>query len=248
MKNRITVGVITFLVLALLVFSGPLNAFNLDLKSNKDDVTKGGSIKFTATLEINSNEILDIENFILEIDGPTDERCKFSLEGEKIGSCDGIKIRLLSNTARYVQNYGYGYGYGYGYSYGDFGVIEQGYTEGKLIYEITLDSEDYDVGDYETEFFMNFDGDTKKINGPDFEVEKDDELNPPIPASPYVTNSEGIPRGTIYLSESASLESEKNSSPYFLNFFPSNFGSFQTVLVLIFMNLILIELIFIVKI
>ena len=100
MKTKIFAGIITIGIIIVLVISGPVNAFNLDLIANKDKVTQGSEIKFTASIDIKSNERLDIDYLKLIIDGPTDKYCKFDINGNKLSSCQGItKIELISNTA-----------------------------------------------------------------------------------------------------------------------------------------------------
>jgi len=157
MKTKIFAGMITFGVMLMLIISGPVNAFDLELTANKHTVTKGSSIKFTVSVDIKSNERLNIDYLKLIINGPTSKTCKFSVDGEKISGCSGItKIELISNTA----TYGYGYGYGWGY------------TDGKLVYKITLDTDKYSKGDYETKLEISVDGKTTLQDGPDFKIKK----------------------------------------------------------------------------
>jgi len=166
-KAKILAGIITLGVMLMLIISGPVNAFDLKLTANKDTVTKGSSIKFTVSVDIKSNERLDIDYLKLIIDGPTSKTCKFSVDGEKISGCSGItKIKLIQNTA----TYGYGYGYGYG----------GGYTDGKLVYKITLDTDKYSKGDYETKLQISVDGKTTLQDGPDFEIKKKSEKKPKV--------------------------------------------------------------------
>lgn len=152
-KSKIFAGVITIAVLLMLVISGPVEAVNLNLIADRSEVTHGNTIKFTISMDIDSDERFDINYFALKIVGPTSETCKFDINGIKLSSCAGItQIELISNSA----TYGYGYGYGY--------------TDGVLEYEVTLDTDNYHEGDYQTELQISTDTGMLSKVGSDFVI------------------------------------------------------------------------------
>src|SRR3989338_2614627 len=138
-KAKIMSSFITALILSLLVLLGPVEALSLNLSLNTSNVEKGQTVEFTADIDIDSSETLDIKEIILELSGPETISCKFSPEGDIISGCKGISISRIS-TSQFGYGYGYNFGYGYGY----------GYNQGKLQYKITLDTSDYLAGTYTT--------------------------------------------------------------------------------------------------
>ena len=162
---------ITLFIVTILIISGPAKAFDLSLDIDEDSVEKGERVTFTSTIEITGNDSnLPISEITLIIDGPTYKTCKFDVEGNKLSSCEGVlEINLIENTTLYEHGNGYGYffnnRYGFGYGYG--------FNEGKLTYEIILDTDSYDEGDYETELKVKMFNNTFSIPGPDFEITED---------------------------------------------------------------------------
>lgn len=150
-------------IILLLVIAGPAQAFNLFLTFDKHNPIRGEIVTFTAGINIKAGERLPIEYLTLTLDGPETQVCKFSPAGEILGVCKGITniVRITPDYGYGYNNYGYGYGYrsgnhhGYGYTWGyGYGY---GYIQGEsreLIYEITLDTTNYQVGDYETELMV----------------------------------------------------------------------------------------------
>lgn len=232
-NSKIIAGIMTFGILVMLILSGPVGAFNLDLSLNNDKVTQGKTIKFTASIEMGSSERVDIDYLKLVIDGPTSETCKFNVNGNKISSCKGItKINLISNSA----TYGYGYGYGYGY------------TNGKLVYEITLDTDDYKRGDYETELQIYSNGDLTSKQGPDFTIKKKSGGSgggPSISSSDTQTSGEkGSAGGVISLSpKKSSQKKSSHLSENLMQYVQYQLFNFPFVWMFIFLNLVTIELI-----
>jgi len=137
LKAKIMSFFITALILSLLVLLGPVEALSLNLSLNASNIQKGQTVEFTADIDINSSETLDIKEITLELSGPETVSCKFSPEGNIISGCKGISISKIS-----ASQFGYGYGYNFGYGYG------YGYTNGKLEYKITLDTSNYSAGTY----------------------------------------------------------------------------------------------------
>jgi len=144
---------ITSVVLMLLIFSGPAEAFTIGLTIGENYAPLGKTISFTGSVNINSLENLPINNLKLSLDGPEDINCLFLANGSIVSGCKGLTIELLGN-ASYRKGHGYGY-YGYGYDFG-YGY---GYTNGTLLYNFTLNSTNYTQGIYETGLSVFIDGD-----------------------------------------------------------------------------------------
>ena len=155
---KIIASIFTIAILSLILFTGPTKAFVLGLDSDKDTLTKGEEINFTASLDIQAmDKYLPVEDLRLVINGPTPRTCTFDIRGNAVSGCDGMTITpmYVSLSGKYGYGYGYGYdssygygydfGYGYGYGYG----YGSGGSEMNLTYEIILDTTDYDEGDYE---------------------------------------------------------------------------------------------------
>lgn len=143
MKAKILAAVVTISILTMLIISGPANAFILGLTILDTEVLKGEAIDFQASVQINSNEFLDLSYLTLNIKGPAIISCKFKPDGKVLRGCGGLKIKRVETT-----EYGFGYGYG------------TGFTNGTLAYNITLDTKRYQVGTYTTELNVNI-GDQK---------------------------------------------------------------------------------------
>lgn len=122
--NKVFSAIITLLVIGLLVFVGPVNALQLNLTGLSDFYTAGEIVTFNGEFVIEQNDIPEIKNVSLEINGY--EACTIDIWGWILSGCDGVTITLYE----YDTAYGYGYGYnqfveegngsyaGYGYSYG----------------------------------------------------------------------------------------------------------------------------------
>jgi hypothetical protein len=154
-KIRILIMVlVTVLAISIVAFAGPTKAFVINLVSDKSTLTKGDSLKFNATVTINSNENLPIEKLILELSGPENVSCEFAPDGTIITGCKGITITRLYGTDA-VSGYGYGNYNGYGYSFG------YGYGYDKTLnYEITLITDNYLPGEYTTKLLIPLDSNT----------------------------------------------------------------------------------------
>lgn len=145
--------IITLFVLGLLVLSGPAQAFTIGLIILEDVIVKGETTSFTGEIEINSDENLPVDNLILKLDGDLSGgeivNCLFSPNGTEISGCKGLLIDYLGNASfEYGNGYGY-YGYGYNFGYG------YGFTNGKLMYNFTLNTTDYALGNYTTKLTAN---------------------------------------------------------------------------------------------
>jgi len=136
---------ITFLIITLLILSGPAQAFVISLDIPDNIINKGELINFTGDIEINSDENLPIENVLLTLNGSETVNCLFYPNATIISGCKGIAIEFLQNASyEYGNGYGY-YGYGYDFGYG------YGFTNGILSYNFTLNTTDYLFGNYTTE-------------------------------------------------------------------------------------------------
>jgi hypothetical protein len=147
-SSKIATLVITSIILLLILFAGPANAFVLNLGefSNSNPLEK--SIIYTRfAIEVNSNERMSLPNpIIVYMDDA--ELCSFSVDGTNSNCLEhGITINLISTTTNYGYGYGYGYGYDYGYGYNNYGYgygygygYNQGYSNGILTYELRIDT------------------------------------------------------------------------------------------------------------
>ena len=163
-KRKITAGIVTTMVLLLLIMAGPAQAFSLTLDvDGEDSVEQGKKIELTAKVNIDSGEALDIENITLVLKGPEHRECVFDITGKmKSGvndACHGINIKKIPYP-QIEKGYGYSYGYGYGY----------GYTEQELVYEITIHTQKFEVGNYSTELKITFNGNEFSQQGDNIEI------------------------------------------------------------------------------
>ncbi|MBU0466393.1 MAG: hypothetical protein KJ718_01845 [Nanoarchaeota archaeon] len=152
-KSKIFSLLFTAFVIGLLVVTGPVQSFSLDLDLNKIRPEKGETITFTADITIDSGERVPIDFLTLELTGPETQTCKFTPQGQIIEGCKDITVTKLQDS-----DYAYGYGYNFGYGYG--------FTEGKLSYRIRLDTSDYKTGEYTTELKVKIQNDEFSKKGP----------------------------------------------------------------------------------
>jgi len=135
---------ITVITFSLIAYAGPAKAFVINLVTDKSGITKGGTLSFDASININSNENIPIQKLILELNGPEDVYCEFSPDGTIISGCKGMTITKISGDKSILAN-GYGYfngnlySFGYGYGYNN-----------ELKYRINLLTNDYLSGHYDT--------------------------------------------------------------------------------------------------
>ena len=152
--EKIAALVITSFLIFLLIVSGPAQALSLKIDGlSQGPYSSGDSVNFLGSIEILSNERVNLQNVSLKVN---DEIvCTFTVLGENLTACDGININLVEDGTEFGYGYGqdsfiknwtgsdrdvnagnyYGYSYGYnnGFSYG------YGYTgNGRLVYNITI--------------------------------------------------------------------------------------------------------------
>lgn len=146
--NKLFSIMITCFVIGSLVFLGPVNALQLSLSGLQTlPYISGETISFTGDIEIQNNEIINVKNVSVVVNGET--VCTIDQWGWKLTACEGVNISL----AGYSSPYGYGYGYntfqsngsgsyaGYGYGYGGYGYgYHQGNGPGHLVYDVTIET------------------------------------------------------------------------------------------------------------
>ncbi len=147
-KRGLAVGV-TFLILLILLVAGPAQAVILGLTVDDTNVEKGEMINFQASAEVEAGEVLEVEYFVLKLMGPDTIECKFDVDGNPISGCDGIYITQID-----VPPYGYGYGF----------------SQGFFKFNITLDTNYFASGKYETYLEMLVAGDSMMKRGEDVHI------------------------------------------------------------------------------
>ncbi len=147
MPVKIIAGLITFGVIMLLVLSGPASALTLGLAAFSNSAPmQGQSVSTIASLDIKSNERLNLTEINLVLDSPVYARlCKFKPDGTPISGCSGITITKVADTT----SYGWGYGYKYvdgntSYGWG----MNLGYTNGIITFNITVDTTSFRAATY----------------------------------------------------------------------------------------------------
>jgi PGF-pre-PGF domain-containing protein len=151
---------ITVVIIALLLLSGPANAFDLQLGTPSDTTpTQGDEITFTATAEVLANEIVPIQNLSLDFSGG--RVCYFSVDGDLLTDCTGITITQSEDSTNHTtgvlnftaagQNESYGSGFGYGYA---------APGPSKLAYDVTLDTGEFGTGSLSYTLNAHMKGDT----------------------------------------------------------------------------------------
>lgn len=143
-KSKIFASLLVAVIVGLLVFAGPAEGISANLKVNDAFPTKGQIIQFMADVESTGGEVMNIQEITLRLSGANVYNCKFDVNGNIINGCPGVKITRVAAPSLTYGAYGYGYGYGYGTGY-----------NGKLTYEIRLDTSDYNKGEYTTSIIVN---------------------------------------------------------------------------------------------
>lgn len=149
--NKLFSLIITAAVIGMLIFVGPVNALNLKVEGFRDTAyNEGENVNFIASIDVRSDEILDLQNISLVINGETvcttDVWGTVDYDGTHLPLCDGITIEIINYNVTYGQGYGYGYfePAGYGYGYGEYNGYGYGYHTGKnngyIAYNITIDT------------------------------------------------------------------------------------------------------------
>lgn len=142
-KNNIISVFFTFLVIGMLILSGPVSAIDVNLTTEDIDFINEDTKVFTIEVDINDGEFLPLSYTNLIFDDSL--TCKINNDNT-IDNCDFLTVERTMKNLNGEYGYGYGYGYGYdapNYGYGyDFGYGygysgETGY--GTITYTITVD-------------------------------------------------------------------------------------------------------------
>jgi hypothetical protein len=103
--ERVISVLVSFVVLTLLLLSGPADALELSINPFSDgDITQGAIINTTAELKINSNEKLMIEGPLILTIGDLIV-CKMNLDGSNKDCMDGFDITLISRGDKDGKGY-----------------------------------------------------------------------------------------------------------------------------------------------
>jgi hypothetical protein len=144
-SQKIISAAISLFIIGLILLSGPASAYKVYLEnfSNSSPVA-GETISILSEIEINSNERIDFNSIELYINNAL--VCSFKAGGDK--ACSYVKAEFISSFSNAGLGYGYGYAYGYenghGYGYG----YNNGYSNGKLVYNISIDTSGFGSGTY----------------------------------------------------------------------------------------------------
>lgn len=145
-KSLVPSTIITLIIVAMLIMSGPAQAVAVNITGLQDSYTKGSDIDFQVKIDINDpDQYVSITNVSLGLTGPINKTVYFALDGTRISGDCNIKIKPVSipkDDYGYGNGYGYdtgagygydfGYGYGYGYGYGGGG------EKISFIYNVTM--------------------------------------------------------------------------------------------------------------
>ena len=138
-KSKILALLFTTFVIALLLMSGPVDGFTLNLLVSKEKPKQGELVTFTAQINIEQTERPSINKLILELSGREKISCTFDKDGQPLNGCDNIKITKIQDPG---YNYGYDYNFGYGY----------GFAPGTLKYKVEIDTKKLKPGTYTSLF------------------------------------------------------------------------------------------------
>lgn len=142
----IAVG-LTSVVVLLLILAGPVQAFVLGLSVDDTQILVGDSLIFLAQANLEVGESAEVNAFVLDLSGPVSISCTFFPNATKITSCIGMNIEKIED-----------YNYGYNYNLED------------LYYNITLNTENYPTGLYQTELVAIKEDEVIHIQGPEITV------------------------------------------------------------------------------
>lgn len=116
-QSRITAITIAIFSIILLILSGPVNAYNLNIDSSSPIIPEGNDATFIVNNYLVDDEKVAFEKFnftLFDQNNKTITSCLFYHNGTIASECEEIEITQTFNT----QYYGYSYGYGYGYHKG----------------------------------------------------------------------------------------------------------------------------------
>ncbi|MDO8509496.1 MAG: hypothetical protein Q7S27_07510 [Nanoarchaeota archaeon] len=153
MKNRANLisGSIALGLSILLLMVGPAHAFILDMNITDKTPSLGDITTFKLSAEVEENEVVPIDYFVLKLDGVENTACKFLPNATILEGCSGMTISALSSP-----EFGYSYGYGF--------------LTGKFTFEIDLDTSFYSVGHYTTKLIAFTNGNSVEFLGEDLNI------------------------------------------------------------------------------
>jgi len=129
-RNKLISVFLTVFVVGLLVLSGPARAINVSVAVDDSDAKYSANqlITFTASVDIESNEIIPVQNLTLKVynDSSQVASCTFDLAGNKLTACTNFPNITKINAKGYVNATGQ-FGYGYGYNSGNWNVSNQSF-------------------------------------------------------------------------------------------------------------------------
>ena len=174
-NSKIIAVIITLVIVVIIFYNGPANAVKLGLEIPQKIVSIGKSINIISTIQVESDELLQIDYLELSLNGPHNKHidCKFLSNGTPISGCKDIKIEPISlnDSSKFGYSYGYRYadhlGYGYGYGFG----------KGFLRYNISIDSDHLSIGNYSTKISVIVGDKTFNFSGDDINVIKTPKLD-----------------------------------------------------------------------
>ncbi|MCX8178952.1 MAG: hypothetical protein N3D75_03935 [Candidatus Aenigmarchaeota archaeon] len=151
MKNSNAFAIVmTTLLLALVIFTSPTYGINLSALNLAGIHTKSSMVNFAVQAMIETPEHVPVNylNITFIFPDASTKTCQIMLNSSIYG-CDFIYVNSIKTS-----NLSYGYGYGYanqgfdlGYGYGYFG-------QGSILFDLTLDTNKLDVGNYNANIIL----------------------------------------------------------------------------------------------
>ena len=140
-KTNVISSLLTILIIGLLIISGPASAYTVGLSDFSSSKPKMGSlISANFTIDMNSNEYINIESITLIANGLSS--CLFDVNGKCLDDdCGGITLKRQNSS-----NAQYGYGYGY-----------DGQAS-SLVYLVTVNTSILQIGNNELTLKVNTNG------------------------------------------------------------------------------------------
>jgi len=146
-KGNSNILFVITLVLFITLSINLSSAFYLNINNSNTKVNPGENTYITTSLTIETNEIVPVDEFILELFGPIDTTCTFLTNTTAISGCENLKIQQLTSTTTTTANLSGNYsGQEYTWPY------NLGYEPGKLSYNITINTSTFPKGIYESRF------------------------------------------------------------------------------------------------
>src|SRR3989344_3126178 len=103
-KAKVMSFAITASIIALLFAIGPAKAFLLNVVISNNLPMQGDNISFSVQATVEDADKLNVTEFQLLLEGPSNVMCKFTPNGTIISGCDGITIQLLG-----MPDFNFGY-------------------------------------------------------------------------------------------------------------------------------------------